>query len=43
MSSKEIRTRLKAAKAAVEEKDFDKALKQCQVCLNLIAKFAFGV
>ena len=34
MSSKEIKSRLKAAKAAVEEKDFEKALKQCQVSVH---------
>jgi hypothetical protein len=31
MSSKEIKSRLKAAKAAVDEKDYEKTLKQCQV------------
>ena len=40
MSSKEIKSRLKAAKAAVDEKDFEKALKQCQVSVNLLAAVA---
>lgn len=31
MSSKEIKSRLKAAKAAVDEKDYERTLKQCQV------------
>ena len=31
MSSKEIKSRLKAAKAAVDDKDYEKTLKQCQV------------
>lgn len=33
MSAKEIKSRLKAAKAAVDKKDFEEALKQCQVGL----------
>ena len=31
MSSKEIKSRLKVAKTAVDEKDYEKVLKQCQV------------
>ena len=45
MSSKEIKSRLKAAKAAVDEKDHEKALERCQVCYcdYLLGKAIVGV